>query len=877
MAIPFLLDTYGNTIYNLTQWDVNQKLIVSVDQTVTIAPKVHFCNQKSEKALVVESTLSDNKIIADIPNILLQEPYRITAYVYLETDIENSSWKTIQTIEIPVRKRPKPDDYEYVDNVKIVYLSEIIKIVEALNQDVRDAESAREENENVRISNENIRTSNEIARENAESTREESESSRVAKENERISNENTRTDNENARISNENIRKTNEENRQNEESVRKLNESSRASEENKRVSAENTRIENENIRISNENERVNNENTRIQQEIQRQEKIEQAIKDTNDATKKAVDAATEVMNLKVTETVNKAVSDANNAITDANQAASSANNASDRANDLINDLEQYGAVKVSDTEPESENVDVWIDNSERDEYTLPEINDSEESEVDTWSSKKIAGELDKEKKDIAELKGDLSELCDIKISTNLVNPSTIKKDVRLANAGYEITGSSGFACSDFLDVSGKDKVTIYVNNLYSHYMNNVYIRCYSEKSSSCIQNYNHVVKSDSVAYEIELQADINFIRIVWNYQDGIETNKVYVGSDSADNFEFTSYGEKNVVICPSDETKKARGTYKTLDERLDEIESNINVNRKTILYFGDSLTQGNQDASGVARKSVLSSLLGEEWTVKNYGVGGEKSHTISARASGTWFYLDAGVTIPADGSTVDVTKHIHDMYGAQQNFGNGIYSNGYESWKTVNPCYVNGVECTLQKANASSPVTIKRNTEGDAITITRPTRIHMNSETFEKNPVLILCLGQNEGFNRDADILIGQLKGIIEFFKSDRYIVVGIPHSLSGYTWEAPINEALKKEFRKHFLDAEGYMKTPIYGGDGSTINSSYALEDAELTPTDADLTAVSNNQYPPSIMYDGIHFNHYGYEIWANLEYKLGQDLGYW
>lgn len=164
MAVPFLLDTYGNTIYNLTQWDVNQKLIVSVDQTVTIAPKVHFCNQKSEKALVVESTLSDNKIVADIPNILLQEPYRITAYVYLETDIENSSWKTIQTIEIPVRKRPKPDDYEYVENVKVVYLSEMIKIVETLNQDIRDAESAREENENVRISNENERINNENTR-----------------------------------------------------------------------------------------------------------------------------------------------------------------------------------------------------------------------------------------------------------------------------------------------------------------------------------------------------------------------------------------------------------------------------------------------------------------------------------------------------------------------------------------------------------------------------------------------------------------------------------------------------------------------------------------------------------------------------------------
>ena len=40
----------------------------------------------------------------------------------------------------------------------------MIKIVEMLNQDVRDAESAREENESVRISNENERINNENTR-----------------------------------------------------------------------------------------------------------------------------------------------------------------------------------------------------------------------------------------------------------------------------------------------------------------------------------------------------------------------------------------------------------------------------------------------------------------------------------------------------------------------------------------------------------------------------------------------------------------------------------------------------------------------------------------------------------------------------------------
>ena len=331
----------------------------------------------------------------------------------------------------------------------------------------------------------------------------------------------------------------------------------------------------------------------------------------------------------------------------------------------------------------------------------------------------------------------------------------------------------------------------------------------------------------------------------------------------------------------TNETVKARGNFNTLNDRLNAIENGEKSKPKTVLYFGDSLTEGAQDhnivGSYISRKTVLSELLGEYWDVKNYGVGGEQSHTISARASGSWFYIDAGVTIPSDGSTVDVTTKIHDEYGTQQNFGNGIYSSAYGGWITVNPCYVNGVECTLQKANASAPVTIKRNTVGDAINITRPTRIHFNSETFEKNPVLILCLGQNEGFNRDADILISQIKGIIEFYNAERYIVVGIPHALYGYTWEASINESLKKEFGKHYLDIEGYMKTPIYGVDGETIVSSYALSDAGLTPTEGDITKISSNQYPTSIMFDGVHFNHYGYEIWANVEYKLGKDLGYW
>lgn len=49
-------------------------------------------------------------------------------------------------------------------------------------------------------------------------------------------------------------------------------------------------------------------------------------------------------------------------------------------------------IEVSKTEPNAENTELWI-HPNADEVQLPQINDSVESEQDTWSSKKIAAEV----------------------------------------------------------------------------------------------------------------------------------------------------------------------------------------------------------------------------------------------------------------------------------------------------------------------------------------------------------------------------------------------------------------------------------------------------------------------------------------------------
>ena len=119
-------DSYGNTIDYLTQWDYNRKLIMYIDNyDLLYAPEVHFCNQNSAEALVVQSSVEDNKVFVDIPNILLQENLPLFAYVYLSDANNANSQKTIFSVTLPVRYRPKPSEYTYVENIDKVTSAQI--------------------------------------------------------------------------------------------------------------------------------------------------------------------------------------------------------------------------------------------------------------------------------------------------------------------------------------------------------------------------------------------------------------------------------------------------------------------------------------------------------------------------------------------------------------------------------------------------------------------------------------------------------------------------------------------------------------------------------------------------------------------------------
>lgn len=102
------------------------------DYDLSKVPEVHFCNDNSDLAYVVNSTLnSDNtSITAKVPNKLLEESLPLYCYIYLTDSTDGTSMKTIVYVELPVKKRKKPDDYHYEDDSDVISLRDRVSKLE---------------------------------------------------------------------------------------------------------------------------------------------------------------------------------------------------------------------------------------------------------------------------------------------------------------------------------------------------------------------------------------------------------------------------------------------------------------------------------------------------------------------------------------------------------------------------------------------------------------------------------------------------------------------------------------------------------------------------------------------------------------------------
>lgn len=115
-------DQYGNLVTNLTQWDSNV-ILTFKNYKYNTAPVVHFAFPGDESSKTVHGTLENNVASVVVPNIFLTTAGKELNVFVFQYDNVTDDGHAIYHIQLPVVAKPKPDDYEYVDNTDIIEIS----------------------------------------------------------------------------------------------------------------------------------------------------------------------------------------------------------------------------------------------------------------------------------------------------------------------------------------------------------------------------------------------------------------------------------------------------------------------------------------------------------------------------------------------------------------------------------------------------------------------------------------------------------------------------------------------------------------------------------------------------------------------------------
>lgn len=327
-------------------------------------------------------------------------------------------------------------------------------------------------------------------------------------------------------------------------------------------------------------------------------------------------------------------------------------------------------------------------------------------------------------------------------------------------------------------------------------------------------------------------------------------------SDGALHFANVTLANGLVEISPLNIYKKS--SKSTVDSIVAEHEQKIIDLSKVndIVCFGDSLTAGSYP-------SLLQTALGNSYNVINRGVGGESSLTIAARQGGIPMYI-SNVTIPED--TTPVVLGTKSASGIRS-----LYNDGYvtpllqhPTNDGINNCYVEGIECILKWTGDSyddetGEFTIERVTPGIEKTTGAKSIVSTKNMRDHLCAIQIIFIGANGGWSNTASELVDQVKGMVSLMDTKRYIVLT---SHASNTTQALI-DAMLAEFGARYFDLRRYFST-------------YAIYDAGLTPTQADLDAMALGNCPPQLLNDSIHFNTTGYQMLANQVAQKIKELGY-
>lgn len=297
----------------------------------------------------------------------------------------------------------------------------------------------------------------------------------------------------------------------------------------------------------------------------------------------------------------------------------------------------------------------------------------------------------------------------------------------------------------------------------------------------------------------------------------------------------------------------------------------INNDIKYIDGVGDSLTMGWEAAGWYLNK--LQDLLEDNYIVRNWGVGGEQISSIMVRMGATSLVYPNSFELPKDGTEVEVARKTGET-GFKCSFNNtGVPLLLQGNNSMVNPCFVEGHECTLTRKSidpqlsaylsSNSYWTLKLNKQADRnIQVSKYSSLLCNTaKQIANGYARIIWMGTNGDYNNNLQELVNANKMAVESSVTKRVIVIGL-HLLSKENGES-YEEMMYKEFGNKFFNIRQYCITNL-------------IYDAGITPTEQDLEDMKNGVCPQSVMIDGIHFNPQSNDAIGTRIYNLMVSLGY-
>lgn len=282
---------------------------------------------------------------------------------------------------------------------------------------------------------------------------------------------------------------------------------------------------------------------------------------------------------------------------------------------------------------------------------------------------------------------------------------------------------------------------------------------------------------------------------------------------------------------------------------------------------GGSITWGSAPEDNITWAMRLQTLFGQSTKIVNCGVGGESLWQISARQGGVPMVNLNDFILPALATdSVEVGRYTNYVYNGFFKSSLNRTSNAAllgqgetgrnETFKTVNPVFVDGIECTLAFTKTSdSPFegtySLKRNVSAESPrTIYAGTPVITNLARVLKPKASVMWMGTNEGFTGNivnVPVLIDVYKRMVAYRGVNKYVIIGIygGTGISGMTLSQleAMELEFSKEFGLHYFNMRKYVTT-------------HALSDAGITPTTADTTAIGLGKCPPSLLADTVHPN---------------------